>query len=203
MSASPPLRIKGLEIDAKLFRTGYAEGSGPCSCTSTCCSGGVYADVTERDAILGHAEMIAQYMDDTQPHHPAEWFDDDVESDPDFPSGRCVSTTVYNDKCAFLDSYGRCAIQRATTEQGMGRWALKPLYCILYPIEIEGGVVSFDPMLQDEEPCCTVTDRFHVPVFQACKDELTHLLGAEGYATLERHYASHQSAKEARSHGQS
>jgi Fe-S-cluster containining protein len=191
MSAAPTLRVKGLAVAEDLFATGYAEGGGPCTCSSTCCSGGVYADVTERDAILGHADMIARYMDETQPRDPAQWFDTDEEDDPDFASGRCVGTQVHNDKCVFLDKYGRCSIQRATTEEGKGRWALKPLYCILYPIEISDGVVSFDPMLQDEQPCCTVSGEFQVPVFRACRDELTHLLGADGYEELERHYASH------------
>lgn len=201
MSTVAPIRVKGLTIGDELFETGYPEGSGPCGCTSTCCSGGVYADVAERDAILRHAEMIERYMDETQPHDPARWFDAQEESDPDFASGRCIGTTVHNDKCAFLDKYGRCSVQRATTEEGMGRWALKPLYCILYPIEISEGVVSFDPMLQDEQPCCTVTDAFHVPVFQACRDELIHLLGADGYKTLERHYAMHRSQKGEADHG--
>ena len=203
MSSAASLRVKGLAIGDELFGTGYPEGAGPCSCTSTCCSGGVYADVAERDAILERADMIARYMDETQPHDPARWFDDGEETDPDFPSGRCVATAVHNDKCAFLDRYGRCAIQRATTEEEMGRWALKPLYCILYPIEISEGRVSFDPMLQDEQPCCTVSDEFHLPVFRACKDELTHLLGADGYEMLERHYTSLQKPEEETHHEQS
>lgn len=203
MSATAPIRVKGLAIGDELFTTGYPEGSGPCSCTSTCCSGGVFADIAERDAILRHADMIARYMDETQVHDPALWFDPEEEADPDFASGRCVGTTVHNEKCAFLDKYGRCAIQLATTEEGMGRWALKPLYCILYPIEISEGVVSFDPMLQEEQPCCTVTDEFHMPVFRACKDELIHLLGADGYGMLESHYALYQNPQGESKHGHS
>lgn len=203
MKPAAPVRIKGLSIDPGLFTMGYPEGSGPCSCTSTCCSGGVYADVAERDAILRHAEMIARHMDDTQPRDPAQWFDAEVVQDADFTSGQCVSTAVHNEKCAFLDAYGRCSVQRAATEEGLGRWALKPLYCILYPIEISGGTVTFDPLLQDEQPCCTVTGQFHVPVFRACKDELVHVLGADGYESLEHHYASQQGPHGETRHGRS
>ncbi len=203
MNTLPTARVKDLAIGDELFTTGYPDGSGPCSCTSTCCSEGVYADVTERDAILRHADMIVRYMDGTQPHDPARWFDAVEETDPDFGSGRCVGTAVHNDKCAFLDKYGRCSVQRATTEEGMGRWALKPLYCILYPIEISEGVVSFDPMLQDEQPCCTVTDRYHTPVFRACKDELIHLLGADGYDLLEQHFAAQRNPQGKAHHEQS
>jgi hypothetical protein len=201
MSTVDGLRVRGLAVAEELFGTGYPDGGGPCTCTSTCCSGGVYADIAEREAILKNAEMIARYMDETQPADRALWFDDEEETDPDFPSGRCVGTQVHNGKCAFLDKYGRCSIQHATTEQGLGRWALKPLYCILYPIEISDGVVSFDPMLQDEQPCCTVSDEYHVPVFRACKDELIHLLGPDGYQQLEDHYASTRELDGKASHG--
>jgi hypothetical protein len=187
---TPRLRVKGLEIGDDLLSMGYPEGSGPCTCTSICCGSGVYTDLKERDAILAQADMILRYMDGTQPRDPALWFEAEEEIDLDYPSGKCVGTTVHNDKCAFLDSYGRCSVQRAASEEGMGRWALKPLYCILYPIEISDGVVRFDPMLQDEQPCCSVSDRYQVPVFRACKDELVHLLGADGYDMIERHYAS-------------
>jgi hypothetical protein len=203
MNSKDLVRVKGLAISEQLFTTGYPEGSGPCGCTSTCCSGGVYVDIKERDAILSHADMVARYMDETQPRDPAQWFEAGEEEDSDFASGRCAGTTVYNDKCAFLDKYGRCSIQRATTEEGRGRWTLKPLYCILYPIEIAEGVVSFDPMLQDEQSCCTVIDRYDVPVFRACKDELIHLLGPDGYEVLERHYASHLNRAGEASHEQS
>ena len=47
-------------------------------------------------------------------------------------------------------------------------------------------------MLQDDQACCTVGEKFETPLFAACKDELTHLLGADGYAMLEEHYASLQ-----------
>lgn len=70
----------------------------------------------------------------------------------------------------------------------MHKWALKPLFCILYPIEISNNVVSFDDMLQSEESCCTITEEFDTPLFAACREELTHLLGEEGYQELDAHY---------------
>lgn len=189
MSNRPPqFVVKGLTVDPGLFTRGYPRGGGPCTCSATCCQGGVYADLQERDRILAGSTMILPCMDDTQPHDVRNWFEKEEYDDPDFPSGRCVGTTIVNDKCAFLDRHGRCSIQVATTREGLGGWALKPLYCILYPIEISDGVVNFDPMLQDERSCCTVGTEFDVPLFEACADELEHILGPEGLQAIRDHY---------------
>jgi hypothetical protein len=182
------LSVGPLSISNDLFQTGYPEGHSPCSCVTRCCKGGVYADIKERDRILEHKEAIAAQMDETQNRDVNGWFDPDEVDDDDFPSKRCIGTQVFNDKCVMLDKYGRCAIQLAAVQAGLHRWAWKPMYCILFPIEITDGVVGFDPMLQGEQPCCSTSTAFEVPLFRACKAELEHLLGTEGYQTLERHY---------------
>ncbi|MDH4069739.1 MAG: DUF3109 family protein [Ignavibacteria bacterium] len=183
--------IAGYKISSELFTTGMKDNDSPCRCTSRCCLGGVFADVTERDRVLEHSDMIAGYMDETQPSDPSQWFEDHESDDHDFVSGRCVGTTEYNSKCAFLDRHGRCSLQVAATEEGMHRWALKPLYCVLFPIEVSDKVVAFDDMLQDDEQCCSVSTSYHVPLFQSCRDELIHLLGEEAYSAMEDHFREH------------
>jgi hypothetical protein len=183
-----PLTVNGLTISPDLFRKGYANGRGPCTCTSTCCRGGVYADISERDAILAHREMIKRHLDETQLSDESLWFEDKETEDPDFASGRCIGTREHNGKCVFLDRQGRCSLQVAAVHEGLDRWAIKPLFCILFPIEITNKVVSFDDLLQDDQPCCSVEEQFDIPVFRACRDELTHLLGEEGYRQMEEHY---------------
>lgn len=183
-----PLRIKQFTISTELFTTGYPEGGGPCSCTSTCCEGGVWADVRDRDHILVHNDIIKKQMDGTQTTDESRWFDSDEQADSDFASGRCVGTAEINNKCAFLDRAGRCSLQVAATAEGMHKWALKPLYCILYPIEVTDNVVGFDPMLQSEQSCCTVETVFRIPAFEACREELVQLLGEDGFRMMQEHY---------------
>jgi hypothetical protein len=180
--------VKGYTFASELFSSGFLAESGPCRCSSDCCSGGVYVDLSERERILSLKEKIKQQMDGTQDRDERHWFDQETERDPDFVSGSCVGTSVVNDKCVFLNERGHCSIQLAAVAEGLHRWAWKPLYCILYPIEITDRVVGFDPMLQDEKPCCTIGGSFEVPLFRACKDELIHLLGTDGYLQLEEHY---------------
>jgi hypothetical protein len=136
--------------------------------------------------------MIKKHLDETQLSDEALWFEGEETVDHDFASGKCIGTREHNNKCVFLDRQGRCSLQVAAVEAGMDRWAIKPLFCILFPIEITDGIVSFDDLLQDEQPCCTVGERFEIPVFRACRDELTHLLGEEGYQQLEDHYRTLQ-----------
>lgn len=183
------LKIRQYTISSDFFEKGFKGENGPCRCTSTCCAGGVYTDILERDKILVHKERIKQHMDETQSKSESEWFDTAEENDEDFPSGKCVGTAVINDKCAFLDKHGRCSLQVAASEQGNHRWALKPVFCILFPIEISNNRVGFDDMLQGDEQCCTVGNEFDLPLFRACKDEFIHLVGEDGYQLMEEHYA--------------
>jgi hypothetical protein len=138
---------------------------------------------------MAHKGIVAQQMDETQDAEPSHWFEAEVHPDPDFPSGECVGTQVINNKCAFLDKLGRCSIQRAALAQGMHKWALKPLFCVLYPIEISNSTVSFDEMLQDEQSCCTIGTTFHIPLFEGCREELVHLVGEDGFAMMRTHYS--------------
>lgn len=193
--------VGALSIADDLFHTGFPAGQSPCSCVTRCCKGGVYADIKERDLILEHREAIAAQMDETQNRDVNGWFDPEEVEDGDFPSGRCIGTQVFNDKCVMLDKHGRCAIQLAAVHAGLDRWAWKPMYCILFPIEITDSVVGFDPMLQGEQPCCSTSTAFEVPLFRACKSELVHLLGSEGYDSLERHYEGLEKEKASRNIG--
>jgi hypothetical protein len=188
MKKNNVLHVKEFTVSKELFTRGYPEGQGPCNCTSWCCEGGVYADLSERDKILQHKKIIKKYLDDSQTRDEQQWFEEDEQEDEDFPSGRCQGTEEINSKCAFLDKKGRCSLQVAATEEGMDRWTLKPLYCILFPIEVSDKTIGFDEMLQDDQPCCTVGKNFDIPLFRACKDELIHLVGEDGYQRMEEHY---------------
>ncbi len=188
----PVLTIKGYRFSHELFEKGFPVSGGPCKCSSVCCSDGVYADVTDRERIFSHKEIIKKYMDNTQLRDEARWFETREIVDADFPSGRCVGTEAYGGKCVFLDGSGRCTLQVAAAAEGMHKWALKPFFCVLYPIEVTNGLVSFDDMLQGEQSCCSIGHEFEMALFEGCKDELIYLIGPEGFKEMEDHYAALQ-----------
>jgi hypothetical protein len=195
MADQDELRIKGYLISPELFTTGYPAGAGPCTCDASCCGRGAYVDLSERARILEHAALIKPHLDATQPHDESAWFEQEERVDPDYASGKCIGTAVHGDKCALLDGQGRCSLQVAANAAGMHRWALKPLYCLLFPIEIANGVIRFDPYKQGQRACCSVQSTFEVPLFEACRAELVHVLGEDGFESLRQHYAARRRAR--------
>ena len=135
---------------------------------------------------MRHRDIVKTWMDETQPLDEDAWFEEPF-ADSDFPSGRCIGTREHNDKCVFLNKDGRCVLQLAGEQEGLGKWGLKPFYCIAFPITVENGVVKFDDVLSGEASCCAVqTDQRQrgQPVVTECDAELKHVLGAEGYMLL-------------------
>ena len=178
------MRIGKYEIDPVLFQKGFYKGCGPFACESTCCAIGVYADVKERELILSHKEMIKKYMDETQTLDDSRWFEADTSEDSDYPSGLTVGTEVFNNKCVFLNKKGMCSLQVAGTQEGMGRWSLKPFFCVAFPISVEEGVVTFDDMLQEKTKCCSFVENHNETLVDSCKEELQFVLGFDGYNEL-------------------
>ena len=178
------MRIGKYEIDPVLFEKGFPKGCGPLACESTCCSVGVFADLKEKELILSHKDAVKKYMDETQTTDDSRWFDNEVVGDSDYPSGKAVGTEVFNDKCVFLNKSGMCSLQSAGAGEGMGRWALKPFYCIAFPITVEEGVLTFDDFQQGKTQCCSSIDTKETTLVESCKDELELILGHDGYDKL-------------------
>jgi hypothetical protein len=174
-----------LSVTSELFRRGFASGCSMMNCDATCCKHGVYADLGDRANILAHAPMIQKHLEPQQEHDPAKWFDDEVIDDADYPSGHAVGTRATERGCVFLDKVGKCALQKAAVAEGMDRFALKPFYCVAYPVVIEHGVLMLDDSQHvNRHECCMVTDTPDLDVFDVCSEELEFVLGKEGFNEL-------------------
>ena len=155
------MRVGRYDIDQILFEKGFSKGCGPFACESTCCESGVYVDLKEKELILSRKETVKKYMDETQTTDDTRWFDGEVLDDGDYPSGKTIGT-----------------------EEKLGRWALKPFYCVAFPITVDDGVVTFDDFLQQETTCCTFIDNRETTLVEACREELEFVLGKDGYKEL-------------------
>ncbi len=191
MREPAPLHVKGYAIDPILFTQGYPKGCGPYACSSRCCSDGVWVDLKEKERIIEERELIQRYMDDTQDKDPDNWFAE-CEDDDDFPSGVCEGTTVRSGGCVFLNKEGLCVLQVAAASEGRHKWDIKPFYCILFPISIANKTITFDDHKQGEVACCTIGRHHLIPLFQACKEELIHAVGDDGYRALEEYYQANR-----------
>jgi hypothetical protein len=101
-----------------------------------CCQYGVDVDLSERDGILAHADEIRAILRPEVRDQP--WFKDQVEHDPDFPSGAFVRTRTHDDRCIFLAQDQRgCAVHRASIEGGWDFHGIKPHVCRLFPLSYD------------------------------------------------------------------
>jgi|YelNatPaOPRAMG01_1025707.scaffolds.fasta_scaffold02228_5 hypothetical protein len=175
------VEIIGVKMEDRILKEGFVHPDGPVACTSKCCRHGVYLDPGERDRILSHSKLIKKYIDDSQTGDVDRWFDNTELEDNDFPSGKCVSTMIYNGKCAFLDSRGRCVLQVTEEEENLGQFTLKPYYCVLFPITKTNGIFEYDDLCEGECDCCTANPHSDRTMVEVCKIEFEYALGKEKY----------------------
>jgi len=186
--------IPELGVEKGFLDKNFARGCSMYHCNSQCCRHGVMIDPDEKQNILNHAEMIQRYMEPHQDKDPSSWFDDTDEVDADFPSGRALGTQMKSYGCIFLDTAGRCTLQKAAMGEGLPKFSLKPFYCVAYPLTIEDGVlVMDDPDFVGRSECCSIVPNGEQSVFDVCPEELEFVLGKEGMQELKEH--NHTSSK--------
>ena len=174
-------KINGLFIDPIIFTYKFK-----CNCPGECCNYGVYIDYKEYEHILSIKDKVIALMDETQNKDTNRWFEP-PEKDEDFESGIAVGTEVINDKCTFLDKDGLCTLQRLADEEGEFKWKHKPIYCVLFPLTTFEGALTLDDEHIDRLQFCNVGPNKNLTIFEACKEELRHFLGDEGFAELENY----------------
>jgi len=193
---APRAYHSGLRVAPGLLQARFAAGCDTRLCTAACCRSGVWLDPRERDRILAHAGVVRRAMDPDQPTDPRLWFSRRVAADADFPSGRAVHTRVRNGRCVFLNGAGRCVLQKASA--GRGGLQLKPFFCSAFPLTVDDGVLTLDDAkCRAGQPCCAPTAGGPLTVFETCRAELRHVLGAAGVRRLRRIAAQRARARRA------
>lgn len=151
-----------------------------------CCQYGADADLGERDKILARADEIkALLRDDAK---TVAWFDDEVEPDPDAPSGGFVRTAVHGDGCVFLAHDRRgCAIHRASIANGWDFRGTKPHVCRLFPLSYTTDSI----VISDDYPDYSCAYEPDAPsLYRVARDTLAEVFGADLVATLDALEAS-------------
>ena len=179
MTQNFPKKINGIQIDPKIFTFSFS-----CSCNGECCYYGVYTDLKEYEKIIEIKDKIIPLFDDSMISNPEKWFED-PEKDEDFDSGIAVGTEINNGKCTFLDKSGLCVLQKLAINEGVYQWKYKPLYCILFPLTIYENALTIDDEHIDRLKVCNRNPAEEKTIFEACKDELRHFFGEEGFKELD------------------
>lgn len=183
--------IKGIKIDPKIFTRPFIRGCDIAICSGECCRWGVYVDKYEMEAILENKDLVKKYMDETQTQDETKWFEP-LEEDSDFASGYCAGTELYNDKCVFLDKRGYCTLQKMAMAENEYKWKYKPIYCVLFPLMVFEGVLCIDEEHLERQSYCSKAINQTSTVFEACKEEIIHLLGQDGYEELCQYKAEYE-----------
>ena len=182
----PLKQFTELKVGEDIFTTRYAKGCSMSNCHGICCADGVDVDIAERDRIIEHADMIRQYMDETQDRDTANWFQE-PKPDPDFPSGQCTTTRLKSNGCNFLNKHGQCVVHMAEAKAPPGFGYLKPFFCRAFPVCILNSTLSVDDeQCPDERACCGPVKNGPLSILDTCAFELEYMLGADGLAELRK-----------------
>jgi hypothetical protein len=164
-----------MKIDPHVFRAKFPHRCSLQRCKSRCCSGGVWADVEERDVILRNADRFLPYVR-PEAKDPSLWFGETV-ADPDCPSGTAVETNVAGDYCVFFHPDHGCSLQKAAVDLGRHEWEWKPRFCVMFPLVVSEGVLTVDEDM--EEVWCMENENRTHPIISAVEREVNYLFPEE------------------------
>jgi hypothetical protein len=185
--------VRDLRVDPILFQPVFRDDCEMRNCTGACCAEGVLLDPADKAKILRHTDLIQKYLEPGMETDPSRWFDGDVQPDKDFPSGVCEGTRATERGCIFLDAKGLCTLQKAAMGEGMDRFALKPFYCVAYPLTMDAGVLTLeDPDFTNRPMCCSAITTGTRTSLDVCREEYEHMLGNEGLIEFERLHQQHR-----------
>jgi len=181
--------IPELQIDPEILTQRFSPHTSMCNCDGTCCAEGVLLDVKEKELILAQADLIKKYLEPQQEKDTAKWFDNHIQHDADFPSGMCDGTAVKGNSCVFLCSKGLCALQKTAMAEGMDKFALKPFYCVAFPITIDEHIIkTYEPDFTNRRQCCSTVSHGPLTVLDVCREEFEYILGTEGLKEITEIY---------------
>ena len=68
----------------------------------------------------------------------------------------------------------------------MNKFALKPFYCVAFPIAIDEHVLTtYEPEFTNRRQCCSIVSHGPLTVLDVCREEFEYILGVEGLKEIE------------------
>ncbi len=202
LSAIDFLEFNGMKIDPIIFKQGFVKGCDMSICSGQCCNWGVYMDRDFQPVIMTYENQIKEVFDEFQLKDTSKWFEEELEEDSDFPSGYAIGTELYINsqgitQCVFKDKNHYCSLQVMAMKNNMHKWAVKPKYCIMYPLTIIDNVLTCDNDHSAKLDYCGVThtENYTQTVFEAMTEEIKFIMGEEGFNFLNEHYKNNYQRK--------
>jgi hypothetical protein len=184
--------INGFKIHPELLAKVYAERCVLHECLGACCTGGAWLDVEQLKTIVPHVEAIKANLPEDR-RDPNAWFSA-PSAEEDAPEEALIGTNVVDDTgrpdetcCIFLRPDRGCALQVTSQQLGLEYPGLKPLFCALYPLQVRDDEIIIDHETAQSfggatcQRACTTRQ----PLYRVFKEEMTLVLGEEGFRELE------------------
>lgn len=180
-----------MKIDPLLFSAKFPDRCRHDLCRSRCCRFGVWVDARERETILRNRDLFAAFLR-PEAADPGSWFGR-TERDPDCPSGLSVETQEVAGACVFYHPSHGCVLQKGAAEQGLHEWAIKPRFCVMFPLVVSGGELTVD---EDMKSLWCMKERNRTrPILGAMRKELEFLFDEETLRRLAEGEEPQPSAK--------
>lgn len=167
------------QVDTEIFELRYFAECMRCGfCHDSCCQYGADVNVLERDRILAEAARIQPLV----PTPADQWFTTDEESDPEYPGGRYVRTTVVDGACVFKNRQGRgCLLHAYALREGRDYHPIKPMVCWMFPVIYDQGVLRASIDVRDGLVCVEQG----LTLYRGVRNELSHHFGPAFVAELD------------------
>ena len=164
-----------MKIDPYLFDAKFPDRCRLDLCRSRCCRFGVWVDIEEQKTILANQELFRPYLR-PEAKDPETWFGK-TEKDQDCPSGLAVETQEIAGGCSFYNPDHGCVLQKGAAEAGLHEWAIKPRFCIMFPLVVSGGELTVDEDMKSLW-CMKEKNRTR-PILDAVRKEMEFLFEEE------------------------
>jgi hypothetical protein len=164
-------------IDDNIFTARYYSHCLEYDCKDLCCGYGCPVDIVEVERIMAFRQELEKILG----RNASEWFMEQTEANPDYPSGNVKRTMVYDGHCVFHERSNRgCSLQRLALEKGVDPHQLKPMVCFLFPLTWDEGCLHVAAFL-DELPCQRQGD----PILDCVRDDIKYYLGVDLAAEMD------------------
>ncbi len=168
-------------VDPRIFQYRYFTHCLQCDfCNDWCCSFGVDVELPRAQAILKHADALEAYVGIPRD----QWFEAEVERDPDFPGGAAMRTRVEDGACVFLGRNGRrgCTIHAFCLERGMDYHDLKSIVDCLFPLTFDGMTLCpADEVIDGDLVCMNQGPT----LYRGVRSEVAYYFGEECVTALD------------------
>lgn len=168
-------------VDTRIFLLTYYMNCMGCTfCGDICCQYGVDVDLENISRLQSRAEELEAFTG----RPAAQWFEDQVIPDQEYPGGGYRRTQVIDGRCVFLNRQERgCLIHSWCLQQGLPYQELKPMVSSLFPVTFEQGVLLPSIETIDRSLACAGPGG---TLYRGARSDLLWYFGEELVAELDR-----------------